>query len=107
KDGAKQASEKETGASIAETLTAYGVTPEQLSGVRIDVRSASGAWFWIANLAPIILPLFFIGFLIWMMTRQVKGAGMQAFSFGQSKARFFDPRDKQRVTFADVAGVKE
>ncbi len=107
KDGTKQVSQKETGASITETLSAYGVTPEQLAAVDINVKNASGAWFWIANLAPIILPLFFIGFLIWMMTRQVKGAGMQAFSFGQSKARFFDPRDKQKVTFADVAGVKE
>jgi cell division protease FtsH len=107
KDGTTQVSQKETGASITETLAAYGVTPEQLAAVDINVKNASGVWFWIANLAPIILPLFFIGFLIWMMTRQVKGAGMQAFSFGQSKARFFDPRDKQKVTFADVAGVKE
>jgi cell division protease FtsH len=33
---------------------------------------------------------------------------MQAFSFGQSKARMIDPSDNaQRVTFADVAGAKE
>jgi cell division protease FtsH len=40
--------------------------------------------------------------------RQVKGAGMQAFTFGQSKARLTDPADKsQRITFKDVAGAKE
>jgi cell division protease FtsH len=107
KDGTKQVSQKEISTPIADTLAAYGVTPEQLATVAIDIRNASGAWFWIVNLAPILIPLLFIGFLIWMMTRQVKGAGMQALSFGQSKARFFDPRDKQKVTFADVAGVKE
>ena len=33
---------------------------------------------------------------------------MQAFSFGQSKARVIDPADSsQRVTFADVAGARE
>jgi cell division protease FtsH len=33
---------------------------------------------------------------------------MQAFTFGQSRARFIDPEDKsQKVTFADVAGVQE
>ena len=33
---------------------------------------------------------------------------MQAFSFGQSKARITDPNDKNnKVTFKDVAGVKE
>ncbi len=107
KDGVEQISQKENGASLSETLAAYGVTAEQLQSVSIEVKQESGVWFWILNLAPILIPLIFIGFLIWMMTRQVKGAGMQAFSFGQSKARFFDPKDKQKVTFADVAGVKE
>jgi cell division protease FtsH len=33
---------------------------------------------------------------------------MQAFTFGQSKARIISPDDKkQRVTFKDVAGAKE
>ncbi|MBT3283053.1 ATP-dependent zinc metalloprotease FtsH, partial [bacterium] len=54
------------------------------------------------------MPLIFIIFFIWFLSRQVKGAGMQAFSFGQSKARMIDPKDKaQRVTFKDVAGAKE
>ncbi len=43
-----------------------------------------------------------------MLTRQVKGQGMQAFTFGQSKARITDPNDKNsKVTFKDVAGSKE
>jgi cell division protease FtsH len=38
----------------------------------------------------------------------MKGAGIQALTFGQSKARMIDPNDKsQRVTFKDVAGAKE
>lgn len=43
------------------------------------------------------------------MLRQAKSSGgMQAFSFGQSKARMIDPKDaKQQVTFKDVAGAKE
>jgi cell division protease FtsH len=57
---------------------------------------------------PIALPIIFILGIFWMLTRQVKGAGMQAFTFGQSKARVIDPADKnQRVTFKDVAGSKE
>jgi cell division protease FtsH len=43
-----------------------------------------------------------------MLTRQAKGSGMQAFTFGQSKARITDPNDKNnRVTFKDVAGARE
>ncbi|MCB9820843.1 ATP-dependent zinc metalloprotease FtsH [Candidatus Nomurabacteria bacterium] len=54
------------------------------------------------------LPILFVVFLIWMLSKQVKGAGMQAFSFGQSKARITNPNDpKNRVTFKDVAGAKE
>ena len=42
------------------------------------------------------------------MEKQMKGAGVQALSFGQSKARIILPSDKkQKITFADVAGAKE
>src|SRR3989344_4575015 len=45
---------------------------------------------------------------MFLLSRQVKGAGMQALSFGQSKARITLPNDqKQKVTFKDVAGAKE
>jgi cell division protease FtsH len=54
------------------------------------------------------MPIVFLAFFIWFLSRQVKGAGMQAFTFGQSKARIIDPNDKgQKITFKDVAGVKE
>ncbi|NCU28430.1 MAG: ATP-dependent zinc metalloprotease FtsH [Candidatus Moranbacteria bacterium] len=57
---------------------------------------------------PFALPVLLIAFFVWTLTRQAKGQGMQAFSFGQSKARITDPNDKNnKVTFKDVAGVKE
>jgi cell division protease FtsH len=60
------------------------------------------------NILPFLLPIIFILIFFWYLSRQVKGAGMQAFSFGQSKARITDPNDKNnRVTFKDVAGCKE
>lgn len=99
---------KETDASITETLSKYGVTPEKLSAVSINVEGPSGFWFWIGELAPFFAPLIFVALLIWFFTRQVRGAGMQAMSFGQSKARVTMPDDtKQKVTFKDVAGAKE
>ncbi|MDD2935521.1 MAG: ATP-dependent zinc metalloprotease FtsH [Candidatus Pacebacteria bacterium] len=108
KDGKEQISKKEEGSSLTETLNNYGVTPEQLTKVNIEVSNPTGLGFWAVALAPFLIPIFFIVFFIWFMTRQVKGAGMQAFSFGQSKARITDPKDKkQRITFDDVAGVKE
>jgi len=107
-DGTLQETKKEGGTSITETLATYGVTPEDLSVVTISIENQTGFGYWILTLAPFLIPLFFIGILIWFLTRQVKGAGMQAFSFGQSRAKFVDPLDdSQRVTFDQVAGNKE
>ncbi len=107
-DGTEKKAMKDPEAALPETLAAYGVTPEQLTAVNITVKSESGFKYWFFNLAPILLPILFLGILFWFLTRQVRGAGMQAFSFGQSKARMIDPADtNQRVLFSDVAGAKE
>lgn len=108
KDAVNKKSTKESEAGITEVLSYYGVTAEQLSAVNIEIKKPSGFLYWTATLLPFLLPLVFIGLLIWYLTRQMKGAGMQAFTFGQSRARMIDPKDgKQKVTFKDVAGVKE
>ncbi|MDO8593611.1 MAG: ATP-dependent zinc metalloprotease FtsH [bacterium] len=107
-DKSTETSRKDPSAGLPETLATYGVTPAELSKVSITIQGQSGFEFWFLTLAPILLPLLFIIFIFWFLSRQVKGAGMQAFSFGQSKARVIDPADmSQRVTFADVAGARE
>ncbi len=107
-DGALEKTKKETDASVTQTLSSYGVTPEQLGKVTINVKSESGFGYWVLALLPIVLPVLFIVLFFWMLTRQAKGAGMQAFSFGQSKAKITDPNDKNnKVTFKDVAGNRE
>ncbi len=108
KDESTKKSTKEDNASIAETLSAYGVTPEELGAIKVNVNQEEGFLYWLVNLSPILFPILFIAVFIWLMTRQIKGAGMQAFSFGQSRARLTTPDDqKQKVTFKDVAGCKE
>ncbi len=103
-----KAAKKEEGTPLTDTLVNYGVTPSQLASVKIDVASAGGFIYWFGEIAPFAVPLIFILLFAWFITRQVRGAGMQAFTFGQSKARLISPSDKkQRVTFKDVAGVKE
>jgi len=99
---------KETDAAITETLANLGVTSEQLASTSISVENQTGFLFWLGNLAPFIFPLILLGLIVWMFTRSVKGAGMQALNFGSSKARMIDPNDSaQKVTFKDVAGAKE
>ena len=108
RDDTKGTAKKETESSLSETLFNYGVTKEQLAGSPIEVKDESGFGYWILNILPFLLPVIIIIFFLWMLTRQAKGAGMQAFTFGQSKARITDPNDKNnKVTFKDVAGAKE
>jgi cell division protease FtsH len=106
--GVVKTSKKEDTSSIAETLSAYGVTTEELSKIKVSVNQDGGFFYWLINIFPLLFPIILIAVFIWIMTRQIKGAGMQAFSFGQSRARLTAPDDsKQRVTFKDVAGCKE
>ena len=99
---------KETGTALSQTLLNLGVPKDKLDKVSINIKEQSGTGYWLLGLAPFLLPIFFIAFFIWYLTRQMRGAGMQALSFGQSKARLTAPDDqKQKITFKDVAGVKE
>ncbi|MEK7471511.1 MAG: ATP-dependent zinc metalloprotease FtsH [Patescibacteria group bacterium] len=99
---------KEVGSALSQTLFNYGVTSTALANTKIEIKNESGFMFWLINLLPFLLPIIFILIFFWYLSRQVKGAGMQAFTFGQSKARLTDPNDKNnKVTFKDVAGCKE
>jgi cell division protease FtsH len=99
---------KEVGSALSQTLFNYGVTKEAFAKTGIQIKDESGFMFWLTNFLPFLLPIVFILIFFWYLSRQVKGAGMQAFTFGQSKARITDPNDKNnRVTFKDVAGCKE
>ena len=95
---------KESATALSDTLTNYGITPEQLTEVSIDVKNPDGFLYWFMMIAPFMIPLILIIVVIWYLSRQVKGAGMQAFTFGQANARLFNPSDKKKVTFKDVAG---
>mgnify|MGYP001565127135 CR=1 FL=1 len=107
-DGTEKISKKEAGTALTTTFKNYEIDSSALAKINIEVKNDRGFLYWFASLAPIILPIAFIVFFLWFLSRQVKGAGMQAFTFGQSKARMTHPDDKsQKVTFKDVAGCKE
>ncbi len=101
--------EKEQGTPITDTLVNFGVTSEQLAQVPIEVKTSQGA-FWLSFIIPILIPILLLVALWFFLSKKMGGGagGMEPFSFGQSKARFSNPKDgTQKVTFKDVAGVKE
>lgn len=107
-DKTVKTAQKETDSSLTESLSRLGVSSDRLASITINIEDPSGARYWFEQLAPFLAPLIFLAFFIWMISRQVKGAGVQALSFGQSKARITMPGDvKSKVTFKDVAGAKE
>ncbi len=108
KDGTDASSRKEVEAGLSETLKNYGVEPAKLKDVTIEMKALGGAAYWFGVLLPFLAPILLIGFFIWWTARQVQRGSMQAFTFGQSRARLITPENsRQRVLFKDVAGVRE
>lgn len=99
-------SQKEAEEGITQTLNNYGVSPEALSGISLEVKDESGLAFWLRILIPTILPLLIIGALFWFLLRQAKGGVNQAFTFGRANLSLFS-NFKEKITFKDVAGLKE
>ncbi len=108
KDKKEKTSQKEGEDALTETLARYGLSSAQIGAVKIEVKDQGGVRFWFLTLAPLLIPILLLVGIMWFLSRQVRGAGMQAFTFGRSMARLVSPEDDvQRVTFADVAGAKE
>ena len=107
KDDTTKTSKKESEASLSETLYNYGVKPADLATVSLEIKEPGGFRYWFLTLLPILLPIILLFGLIWYFSRQVRGMGMQAFTFGQSRARLSLDDGPEKITFADVAGAKE
>lgn len=107
KDGTQQVSYKETELSLSETLKNLGVNGENIAAISIDQQPVGGS-FWLSTILPFVFPFLLIAGFIWFLMRQVQGSNNKAMSFGQSSAKLLETSDRRkRITFGDVAGVKE
>lgn len=107
-DGTTEKSTKETSGGIVETLKNYGVDSAKIQNVSINIQGESGLAFWLGTILPFLLPFLLVGAFIWYMLKQAQRGNNQAMSFGASRARMTDPKNKnQKVTFKSVAGSKE
>src|SRR6202008_4682630 len=76
----------------------------EAKGYKVDIRADSDVMFTaLMQIAPIV---FIMVILYFFFRQQIRNAGRGALSFGKSKARML-ARDRNRVTFKDVAGVEE
>lgn len=108
KSGESGVARKENESGLTETLKNYGVDPKALQAVSLEVQDESGLKFWLGILVPTILPLIIIGVMFWFVFRkaQTGAGGGQAFTFGRANLKLFGAF-KDRVTFKEVAGLKE
>jgi len=109
KDGTKAKSIKEPDVSLAEVLKSYGTDPDKLKGIEIEIKKEESIWGWLVPLIVYVLPFVIFLLFFWFMFRQAKVGATQVFSFTKAKARLFGAEGhlKERVTFRDVAGLKE
>ncbi len=106
-DGKLETLRKETGETLGDLFTNYAVAPEKIRSIEIEIKENEGWGYWLNMLLPFLLPLVLFVIILYYLMRQVQGANTKAISFGQSGAREASKNSKNKITFRDVAGVRE
>ncbi len=107
KDGTKNIVIKEPGDSLSTIFSNYGVDPQKLREIPTEVKEPSGLGYWATLIIPNLLPIILLIVLFWFFFRQVQGQNNRALQFGQSAGHEVSKDAKDKITFKDVAGVKE
>ena len=108
-DDKKALTQKETEASLSQTLANYGIDKGKLEKVEIHVKSESNTVLVIGQILSVAVPVLMLVFFFWIMSRQAKIGAAQAFDFTKAKAKLFgaEGHSEEKITFKDVAGLKE
>ncbi len=108
-DNSRAYSTKEPEAALSQSLINYGANKERLTRIEITTKEVGTVWNWLGPLLFSILPLLIIGFFLWSIFRQARTGAMQAFDFTKARPRLFGAgaKEKEKVTFDDVGGLKE
>jgi cell division protease FtsH len=106
KDNRRQIAVKEPGESLSQLLRNFEVAPEKMAAINIKVKNNTTSNLLMTTILPLALPLVLIIGLFYFVMRSAQGANNRAISFGQTTAQEIDRR-KNKITFKNVAGVKE
>jgi len=102
---------KESNSTLSDLLLNLGVNKDNLQKVQIDITPLKeSTWSWLGPILIFgILPLVVFGFFFWTIIKQAKSGAVQVFDFTKAKARLFgaEGHPKDKITFKDVAGLKE
>jgi cell division protease FtsH len=107
-DGKKAITRKENNTSIIETLLNYGVDKNKIADLEINVeKEKESVWNIILPLLSILAPLIFFFWFFGMINKQAKNTFSETFDFLKSPARIFEKEKGEKITFNDIAGLKE
>ncbi|MCX5776797.1 MAG: ATP-dependent zinc metalloprotease FtsH [Candidatus Firestonebacteria bacterium] len=73
--------------------------------VKVTIKPPEQVPMWLSILVN-VGPFLILGLIIFIVWRQMQGAGNSAFNFAKSRAKLFSS-NQTKVTFEDVAGVEE
>lgn len=106
----KATSKKEIGETLSQALLNYGADQEKLKAVSFVFEEIDESWMNILSfLIMFVLPLLLIGVFFFMIFKNAKTGAAQTFDFTKTKAKVFgaEGHPKEKITFKDVAGLKE
>lgn len=105
----KAVSRKEIEISLSETLINLGVSPTKLKELDIIAKEEKGIGIWLGPVLLLLFPLLLFGLFFFFIFRQAKAGAMQAFNFSKARIKLFgaEGHPKEKITFKDVAGLKE
>lgn len=109
-DGTKAESKKETGDTLGQALLDYGANQDSIKNVSFVFDEPDTSWDWIGTfLLMVVFPLLLMGVFFFMIFRNAKAGAAQSFDFTKAKAKLFgaEGHPKEKITFKDVAGLKE
>jgi cell division protease FtsH len=105
--GEKKTVKKESTESFSALVKNLGVDQEKISKIDLIIKEDNSFKTMLLSLLPILIPVILIAAFLIFMLKGVNGANSKAMMFGQSQAREFDNKQKNKITFKDVAGAKE
>jgi cell division protease FtsH len=98
---------KEDQETLLSLFDYYKISPDIIQNTPVTIIPPAKQSGFVTVILPILLPALLMIGIIFFFSRQLKGGAQEAFRFGESRAREVTPEAKTKVTFKDVAGVKE
>lgn len=101
---------KDSSDPLSQSLLNYGTDKSKLKDVSIIFESPASAWDWLLPLLTfVVLPFVLFAVFFFIVFRQAKTGAAQTFDFTKAQAKLFgaEGHPKEKITFKDVAGLKE